>query len=96
MTARQPQQPPASQHGAQPESPASAVIAGWAASPAATKRIAAELARELTAAPRNDPVASTRKIAARFCVSGSVAVNARNLLLGRGIIRKHGPHYYAA
>jgi DNA-binding GntR family transcriptional regulator len=79
----------------QPQSPANAVIAGWAASPAATKQIAAQLASELTAAPRNDPVASAQKIAARFSVSRSVAVNARNLLQGQGIIRKHGPHYYA-
>ena len=76
--------------------PGNPVIAGWAASPAATRQIAAALARELAAAPRNDPVDSTQKIAARFSVSRSVAVNARNLLIGRGIIRKHGRHYYAA
>ncbi len=72
------------------------VIAGWAASPVVTRQIAARLARDLAADTRNDLVDSTQKIAAKFSVSRSVAVNARNLLIGRGIICKHGRRYYAA
>ena len=71
-------------------------IAGWAASPVVTRQIAANLARDLVAASQHDRVDSVRKIAARFCVSGSVATNARNLLMGRGIIYKSGRHYYVA
>lgn len=72
------------------------VIDEWAASPAATRQIAAHLAGDLAAASRNDPVDSTQAIATRFSVSRSVAVNARNLLIGRGLIHKHGRRYYAA
>jgi hypothetical protein len=39
--------------------------------------------RRTRISPRNDPVDSTQKIAARFSVNPSVAVNARNLLLAR-------------
>jgi hypothetical protein len=41
-------------------------------------------------------VDSTQKIAARFTVSRSVATDARNLLIGQGIIRQRGRHYYPA
>ena len=70
------------------------VIAEWASSPIATRNIAASLADDLAAASRHDRVDSVRRIAARFCVCGSVATNARNLLMGRGIIYKSGRHYY--
>lgn len=73
-----------------------AVIAGWAASPVATRRIAAMLVHDLAAVSRHDRMESVLKIAARFHVSGSVATNARNLLMGQGIVYKSGRHYYVA
>lgn len=76
--------------------PDNPVIAGWAASPVVTRQIAAKLARDLALASRHDRVDSTQKIATKFCVSGSVATNARNFLVGQGIIYKSGPHYYVA
>jgi DNA-binding GntR family transcriptional regulator len=76
--------------------PGNPVTAEWAASPAAARQLAAALARELQAASPDDPVDSTQKIAALFTVSRSVATDARNLLIGQGIIRQRGRHYYPA
>lgn len=74
----------------------SAVIAAWADSGSRTKRIAATLARELANANSGDRVDSSMRIAARFGVSNTTAVNARYLLMGQKIIRKTGRHYYVA
>jgi hypothetical protein len=72
----------------------SAVITAWANSGSRTKRITATLARELASASPGDPVDSSMKIAARFSATISMATNARYLLMGQGIIRKIGRHYY--
>jgi hypothetical protein len=70
------------------------VITVWANSRSRTRRIAAVLARELANANPGDRVESTTKIAGRFGVTNSVAVNARYLLMGQKVIRKAGRHYY--
>jgi hypothetical protein len=72
------------------------VIAEWAASPVVTRQTAARLARDLAVASRHDRVDSIRRIAAKFCVCVSVATNARNLLMGQGMIYKSGRHYYVS
>jgi hypothetical protein len=59
-------------------------------------REAAILARELVNANPGDRVDSSMKIAARFGATNTMAVNARYLLMGQGIIRKIGRHYYVA
>lgn len=74
----------------------SAVVAVWASSGSRTKRIAATLARELANANPGGRVDSSMKIAARFGTSNTMAVKARCLLMGQGIIRKTGRHYYVA
>jgi hypothetical protein len=74
----------------------SAVITAWANSGSRTRQIAARLARELASLPENTQVESSMKIAARFRTSNTMAVNARHLLMGQGIVRKVGRHYYVA
>jgi hypothetical protein len=74
----------------------SAVLTAWANSGSRAKRIAATLARELENANPGDQVDSSMKIAARFGVTNTMAANARYLLMGQGIIRKIGRHYYVA
>lgn len=70
------------------------IIAEWAISGSQTKRIAAMLARELMTAREGDKVISSMKIAERFGASNTMAVKARYLLIGQGIIHKSGGHYY--
>jgi hypothetical protein len=70
------------------------IIAEWAAGGSQTKRIAAMLACELMAASEGDRVISSRKIAERFGASNTMAVKARYLLMGQGVIHKSGIHYY--
>jgi hypothetical protein len=61
-----------------------------------TRRIAARLARELAGKPCHERVDSSMKIAARYGVSNTMAVNARHLLMGARIIYKKDRHYYVA
>ncbi len=79
------------------------VIAGWAASGARSRQVAAAWARELldqASAPGTDrgagrPVESTMKVAARAGVSNSAAARARRLLVGAGFLRQRPDrHYY--
>ena len=74
----------------------SAVLTAWTSSESRTKRIAAALARELADADQGDRVDSSMKIAARFGTTNTMAVNVRFFLMGCGIIRKSGRHYYVA
>jgi hypothetical protein len=70
------------------------MIAEWAGSPSRTRRIAASWARELVALPTDTQVESSMKIASRFGVSNTMAVRARYLVTGPGVIRKSGRRYY--
>ena len=58
------------------------------------EQTAAQLAEELSDAPRWKPAGSDRSLAARLDVSSSTASEAKRLLAGRGIIAKHDGLYY--
>ena len=75
---------------------ASSVIRAWASHHSRTKQLAARLARELALCPDHSQVESSMKIARRVGTSGTMAVNARNLLMGAGLIYKSGRHYHKA
>jgi hypothetical protein len=75
---------------------ASPVIRAWARHHSLTQQLAARLARELALRPDHSRVESSMKIAARHGVSNTMAVNARNLLMGARLIYKSGRHYYKA
>jgi hypothetical protein len=73
---------------------AGSVIRAWASGHSLTRQLAARLARELALRPDHSQVESSMKIAARYGVSNTVAVNARNLLMGAHLIYKSGQHYH--
>jgi hypothetical protein len=68
--------------------PASQVIAAWASSGIRARQIAAAWGQELLSTPRHARVESSMKIAERFHADNSMAVRARNLLMGAKIIYK--------
>jgi hypothetical protein len=71
-----------------------AVISAWAQHRSMTRQVAARIARELAPRPAQTRVDSSMKIAARYGVSHTMAVNARYLLAGAKLIHKNGRHYY--
>jgi len=73
---------------------AAAVIKAWANHSSMTRQLAARLARELALRPACTLVDSSMKIAARYGVSHTMAVNARYLLAGAKLIHKKGRRYY--
>jgi len=75
---------------------ASSVIASWAGHHSLTRQLAARLARELALRPDHSRVESSKRIAARYGTSNTMAVNARNLLTGAHLIYKSGRHYHKA
>jgi hypothetical protein len=75
---------------------ASPVIRAWAAHHSLTRQLAARLARELALRPDHSQVESSMKIAERHGASNTMAVKARNLLMGAQLIYKSGRHYYKA
>ncbi len=70
------------------------VIAGWAASGARYRQVAAALARELRDQDSGAPLESSIKIAARLGADHSTAVRARDLLLGAGFICQEPDRHY--
>jgi hypothetical protein len=62
------------------------LLAGWAASASRTRQVAAALGLELLSQPSGTPVIPAGDIAARFGVRAAVAVQARNLLIGAGVV----------
>jgi hypothetical protein len=75
---------------------ASPVIKEWARHHSLTRQLAARLARELASRPDHSPFDSSMKIAAKYGVSNTMAVKARNLLAGAHLIYKSGRHYRKA
>jgi hypothetical protein len=75
---------------------ANSVIREWASHHSLTGQLAARLARELALRPDHSQVESSMKIAKRYGVSNTMAVNARNLLMGAHLIYKSGRHYHKA
>jgi hypothetical protein len=75
---------------------ASSVIREWARHHSRTRQLAARLAGELALRPDHSRVESSMKIAERYGVSNTMAVNARNLLMGAQLIYKSGRHYHKA
>jgi hypothetical protein len=62
------------------------LLAGWAASASRTRQVAAALGLELLSQPSGTPVIPSGEIAARFGVRAAVAMQARNLLIGAGVV----------
>jgi hypothetical protein len=58
-----------------------------------TKLVAARAAREIALLPAHAEVDSSMKIAAKYGVSDTIAVRARNLLRDAGLIYKSGRRY---
>jgi hypothetical protein len=73
-----------------------AIISQWSAHWSRTRQLAAALARELAALPDHSRIEPTTKTAARHGVSYSVALSARNLLIGAKLAYKRGAHCYKA
>lgn len=71
-------------------------ITGWATSTVKSKRAAAMLAARLAAQEPGTLVPSTAKLATELGVRQPTAQRARNLLLGAGIVYKHGTHLYVS
>jgi hypothetical protein len=72
------------------------LISVWATHWSRTRKLAAALAGELALCADHSRVEACTRTAARHGVSHGMAVSARNLLLGIGVVYKHGPHYYKA
>lgn len=60
------------------------------------EQTAAQLADELSDAPRWKPVESDRSLAAQLDVSSTTVSEAKRLLADHGIIAKHNGMYYVA
>jgi hypothetical protein len=75
---------------------AGSVIKAWVGHHSRTRQLAARLAGELALRPDHSQVESSMKFAERCGTSGTMAVNARNLLMGAGLIYKSGRHYHKA